>query len=222
MKRILLIIMLLMVAVQVCMAQVANADGWKIIVTTPGYTSIYRYGKGDFTEGIAKDLRIQGATVESSESGNGEKVDVVIGGKTYSFTVNEELPIVRLVFDRNKRQFTGVGCNYIENQLFNYFPPSFKGNALSALPEVWHKEIERLIDDKSLISPGEPHVFIFEAEIDENGIVQKIVELNGALKQYSTKIIDKIYEMAVRGWQPATRNGVPYKTYAHIMLEISR
>lgn len=69
-----------------------------------------------------------------------------------------------------------------------------------------------MIENRSLLEEGKPNVFLLEADIDEQGNVHKIVELNGALRQYSQIFIDKLYDMAVRGWQPAKKDGraVPY------------
>ena len=81
-------------------------------------------------------------------------------------------------------------------------------------------QIEKLIHDRTFLSPDKPNVFLIEAVIDEEGRVRKIVELNGALKQYAQIFIDKIYDLSWKGWQPATRNGVPYRTLALIYFEL--
>ena len=67
-----------------------------------------------------------------------------------------------------------------------------------------------------------PTVFLIEADIDEEGIVRRIAELNGALKQYSQVFIDKIYDLAVRGWQPATKDGIPVRTVVQFRFVLKR
>lgn len=228
MKKVLLIAFALIAGtVQFCFGQ-EDSSACKIIITTPGYTSIYRYNEDNFDEGMKKDFRIQEAAVESkmtagsNDPDNKEHLTVKIGDRKYDFMICPESPVARLVYDRNKRTFAGVGFNFIENANVKYEAPSFKGQSLCSLPGTWQKDIDRLITDKSLLSDDTPHVMIFEADIDENGIVRKIVELNGALRQYSKIIIDKIYDAAVRGWQPATKNGIPFRTYAQIKIELTR
>ena len=113
-----------------------------------------------------------------------------------------------------------MGFNYIEQTEAKYEAPSFNGVSLLKLPELWRPQIEKLIDDRSLLDPDRPDVFLLEVDIDEDGIVHRIVELGGALKQYSQVFIDKIYDIAVRGWSPAKRNGVPFRTVAQIRFVI--
>lgn len=40
---------------------------------------------------------------------------------------------------------------------------------------------------------------MIEADIDENGMIHRIVPLSDTLRQYSKVIIDQIYDKAVRG-----------------------
>lgn len=194
----------------------------QLIITTPGYTSIYRYGTDNFSEGLVRDLRISDASVCKANVQGREGACVTIGEKQYRYTVDDSNKIVRLIYDRNRRLFTGIGCNYIENDSMRYDPPSFKGTSTEKLPALWYADLDRKFVDKSLLSDTQPNVFLIEAEIDENGIVNRIVELSGALRQYSKVIIDKIYNDAVRGWQPALRNGQPYRTLTQIRFEITK
>ena len=76
--------------------------------------------------------------------------------------------------------------------------------------------------NRSLLEEGKPNVFLLEADIDEQGNVHKIVELNGALRQYSQIFIDKLYDMAVRGWQPAKKDGVPFRTVCQLRFVLTR
>lgn len=79
-----------------------------------------------------------------------------------------------------------------------------------------------MIENRSLLEEGKPNVFLLEADIDEQGNVHKIVELNGALRQYSQIFIDKLYDMAVRGWQPAKKDGVPFRTVCQLRFVLTR
>lgn len=202
----------------VCFAQ---ADSCRIIITTPGYTSIYRYSIVEFAEQMACDFKIQGAfaTEEPKEEGC-SLVKLHIGQRDFVFSLSPAAPVIRLQYDRNRRLFKGLGFNFIEQSEAKYEEPNFKGVSLLKLPSVWQPQIEKLIDDRSLLDPDKPNVFLLEADIDENGIVHRIVEISGALKQYSQVFIDKIYDLAVRGWVPAKRNGVPFRTVAQIRFEV--
>ena len=231
MKKVLLITTALIIgSIKFCFGQtdISSSLENKIIITTPGYTSIYRYNEDNFDEGMKKDFRIQEAVVESrmtagsDDPDNKEHLTLKIGNDTYDFMLCAESPVARLIYDRNKRSFMGVGFNFIENTNVKYKAPSFEGHSLCDLPNIWKKDIDRVITDKTLLSNDKPEVLILEADIDENGIIHKIVELNGALRQYSKIIIDKIYDAALRGWQPATKNGVPVRTYAQIKIELTK
>lgn len=118
--------------------------------------------------------------------------------------------------------FKGIGFNYIEHEGVRYEAPSFKGLTVEKLSEAWQPQIERLIENRSLLEEGKPNVFLLEADIDEQGNVHKIVELNGALRQYSQIFIDKLYDMAVRGWQPAKKDGVPFRTVCQLRFVLTR
>ncbi len=170
---------------------------------------------------MACDFKVADASVTEEPKGDGcSLVKLRIGQREYSFAVSPDAPVVRLQYDRNRRLFKGMGFNYIEQTEAKYEAPSFNGVSLLKLPELWRPQIEKLIDDRSLLDPDRPDVFLLEVDIDEDGIVHRIVELGGALKQYSQVFIDKIYDIAVRGWNPAKRNGVPFRTVAQIRFVI--
>lgn len=216
MKKIVSLFATFLLSGQICIAQ--NND-IQLIITTPGYTSIYRYGVDDFAEGVRKDFRVQ-ASVEPVAIQGSEGVEVVIEEKTYRFAVSGDCNVVRLIYDRNRRFFSGAGFNYVENDTIRYEAPNFKGTALQNLSQAWQKDLNKMFTDKSFLDPNEPNVFLLEAEIDEKGMIHRIVELSGGLRQYSKIIIDKMYDIAMRGWEPARRNGEPYRTLAQIRFEI--
>lgn len=53
-------------------------------------------------------------------------------------------------------------------------------------------------------------------------MIHRIVPLSDTLFQYSKVIIDQIYDKAVRGWQPATRNGVPCRSLVQMKFELKK
>ena len=192
MKKLLLLLVFAGISA-VCFAQ---ADSCRIIITTPGYTSIYRYSDREFAKQMACDFKVADASVTEEPKGDGcSLVKLRIGQREYSFAVSPDAPVVRLQYDRNRRLFKGMGFNYIEQTEAKYEAPSFNGVSLLKLPELWRPQIEKLIDDRSLLDPDRPDVFLLEVDIDEDGIVHRIVELGGALKQYSQVFIDKIYDI---------------------------
>ena len=200
-----------------------NID-YQIYITTPGYTSVRSYSKADF-EKVKHDFRVMNGPVTITDSlCNSGKTEVrmVIGLRKFSFFVTQETPIIRLVYDRNRRIFSGAGCNFVENENFKYTPPSFKGNSLVKLPEILLADINRTIEDRSLLKKDSATVFVIEADIDENGMIHRIVPLSDTLRQYSKVIIDQIYDKAVRGWQPAMRNGIPYRALAQMTFELTK
>ena len=200
-----------------------NID-YQIYITTPGYTSVRSYSKADF-EKVKHDFRVMNGPVTITDSlCNSGKTEVrmVIGLRKISFFVTQETPIIRLVYDRNRRIFSGAGCNFVENENFKYTPPSFKGNSLVKLPEILLADINRTIEDRSLLKKDSATVFVIEADIDENGMIHRIVPLSDTLRQYSKVIIDQIYDKAVRGWQPAMRNGIPYRALAQMTFELTK
>ena len=200
-----------------------NID-YQIYITTPGYTSVRSYSKADF-EKVKHDFRVMNGPVTITDSlCNSGKTEVrmVIGLRKFSFFVTQETPIIRLVYDRNRRIFSGAGCNFVENENFKYTPPSFKGNSLVKLPEILLADINRTIEDRSLLKKDSATVFVIEADIDENGMIHRIVPLSDTLRQYSKVIIDQIYNKAVRGWQPAMRNGIPYRALAQKTFELTK
>lgn len=201
----------------------SQEDDYQIIVTTPGYTSVFRYDSTSFAEGVSKDFRIQGnvSIVEDEPRDGARQVWLTIGTRQFRYAVSPTAPVLRLMYDRNRRLFSGVGFNFVDDERARYEPPRFKGKSMGELPVLLEREINKQIEDRTLLST-EPTVFLLEADIDENGIVHKIVELNGSLKQYSKVIIDQFYDQAVRGWEPAKRNGIPYRTLAQIKFELSR
>ena len=200
-----------------------NID-YQIYITTPGYTSVRSYSKADF-EKVKHDFRVMigPVTITDSLCNSGKtEVRMVIGLRKFSFFVTQETPIIRLVYDRNRRIFSGAGCNFVENENFKYTPPSFKGNSLVKLPEILLADINRTIEDRSLLKKDSATVFVIEADIDENGMIHRIVPLSDTLRQYSKVIIDQIYDKAVRGWQPAMRNGIPYRALAQMTFELTK
>ena len=200
-----------------------NID-YQIYITTPGYTSVRSYSKADF-EKVKHGFRVMNGPVTITDSlCNSGKTEVrmVIGLRKFSFFVTQETPIIRLVYDRNRRIFSGAGCNFVENENFKYTPPSFKGNSLVKLPEILLADINRTIEDRSLLKKDSATVFVIEADIDENGMIHRIVPLSDTLRQYSKVIIDQIYDKAVRGWQPAMRNGIPYRALAQMTFELTK
>lgn len=208
------------------MGIVRAEDGadYRIIISTPGYMSVYNYTKPDFLSQAKEQFRIMGdvAINEDDLGGGKRRIYVTLGLRQFDFLVTPQTPVIRLSYDRNRRLFTGVGCNFIDREGAACTPPTFKGIDLTDLPEKWIDEINRRIGDRTLLSEDAPTVFILELDIDEQGIVHKVVELNGALKQYSQVIIDYIYERAVREWEPAKRNGVPFRALAQLRFELSR
>ena len=200
-----------------------NID-YQIYITTPGYTSVRSYSKADF-EKVKHDFRVMNGPVTITDSlCNSGKTEVrmVIGLRKFSFFVTQETPIIRLVYDRNRRIFSGAGCNFVENENFKYTPPSFKGNSLVKLPEILLADINRTIEDRSLLKKDSATVFVIDADIDEYGMIHRIVPLSDTLRQYSKVIIDQIYDKAVRGWQPAMRNGIPYRALAQMTFELTK
>ncbi|HJB83954.1 MAG TPA: hypothetical protein IAA13_00395 [Candidatus Alistipes merdigallinarum] len=199
----------------------AQSDSCKIIITTPGYTNIYRYTLDEFSAQMASDFKKEGVTVSLQPEGDScSLLTLNISRREYMFRITRTAPVARLIYDRNKRQFKGAGFNYIERKEYKYQAPSFEGLSLAKFATEWQPQIEKLIQDRTLLSQDRPNVFIIEADIDEEGRVRKIVELSGALKQYAQVFIDKIYDISLKGWQPATRNGVPYRTLAQIYFEL--
>ena len=83
------------------------------------------------------------------------------------------------------------------------------------------KEIREILSDFSveIFSLKEAGI---KADIDENGMIHRIVPLSDTLFQYSKVIIDQIYDKAVRGWQPATRNGVPCRSLVQMKFELKK
>lgn len=200
-----------------------SADEPRIIVTTPGYTSVYRYDVATFAEKASSDFKIENISVVSEKLKEGvSRLRLAIGPREFVFVVDSLSPCARLQYDRNRRQFKGLGFNYIDREGVRYEAPVFKGMAIAGLPGLWQPQIEKLITDRNLLDADRPNVFLIEADIDEDGIVRRIVELNGALKQYAQVFIDKIYDLAVRGWQPATKDGVPVRTVVQFRFVLDR
>ena len=157
---------------------------YQIFVTTPGYTSIRNYSKATFPE-LKRDFHVMNGPVtimDSLRSDSITQVRLQIGARKFLFYVSNDLPYIRLSFDRNRRRFSGLGCNFIEG-----------GSEC-----------------------------VIEADIDENGMIHRIVPLSDTLFQYSKVIIDQIYDKAVRGWQPATRNGVPCRSLVQMKFELKK
>ena len=162
-------------------AAVFGQSDCRIIITTPGYGSIYRYAPEEFAAQMASDFKIEGVTVDYATLSEGcKRLKLHIGRKDFVFSITSQSPVAR------------------------------------------QPQIERLIENRSLLEEGKPNVFLLEADIDEQGNVHKIVELNGALRQYSQIFIDKLYDMAVRGWQPAKKDGVPFRTVCQLRFVLTR
>lgn len=197
---------------------------YQIVVTTPGYTSIYNYTSANFPVQAKEQFRIHGnvALNEDPLENGSKRVYVTIGLRQFNFLLTPQMPVIRLRYDRNRRLFTGMGCNFLDRDGAKYTPPSFKGFDLTQLPGQWIDDINRQIEDRTLLPENEPMVFLIEVDIDEQGLVQKVVELNGCLKQYSQVIIDYIYDRAFRDWEPARRNGVAVRALAQLRFELKR
>lgn len=222
--------MLRKLVILLCFAVCFRAAGadfdYRIIVTTPGYMSIYNYGSEEFAEKAAKELRITSpiALTETicESDGSLTSVSISTGGRQLNFTVSESSPVVRLVYDRNRRSLSGVGFNCVESGDDVIEGPVYKGTPICEMHDFLAEDVERHLTDMSLLSEDTPTVFLFEVDIDENGVVQRIVELNGAYKQYSKIIMDRFYDKAFRGWEPAKVNGVPCRALAHFAFELKR
>ncbi len=201
-----------------------EAGDYQIVVTTPGYTSIYNYTSSNFPDQAKEQFRIHGnvALNEDKLEEGRRRVYVTIGLRQFDFLLTPQMPVIRLRYDRNRRLFTGIGCNFLDREGAKYTPPTFQGFDLTQLPERWLDDINRQIEDRTLLPENEPMVFLIEVDIDEQGMLQKVVELNGCLKQYSQVIIDYIYDRAVRGWEPARRNGVAVRALAQLRFELKR
>ena len=199
-------------------------DDYQIVVTTPGYTSIYNYKASEFPTQAKDQFRINGnvALNEDSLENGFRRVYVTIGLRQFNFLVTPQMPVIRLRYDRNRRLFTGIGCNFLDREGAKYTPPSFQGLDLTQLPGKWIDDINRQIGDRTLLPENEPMVFLIEVDIDEQGMLQKVVELNGCLRQYTEVIINYIYDRAVRGWEPARRNGVAIRSLAQLRFELKR
>ena len=75
----------------VCFAQ---ADSCRIIITTPGYTSIYRYSDREFAKQMACDFKVADASVTEEPKGDGcSLVKLRIGQREYSFAVSPDAPV---------------------------------------------------------------------------------------------------------------------------------
>lgn len=217
---------ILVLLVTACVRVAGAGFDYKIIVTTPGYTSIYHYDSQEFTEKAAKELRIM-APLEISESvcpsnSSLTVVSISMGVKQLNFTISEESPIIRLAYDRNRRSLTGIGFNCVESGNDVVEAPVFKGTSIEEMQAFLAKDVDRHLLDRSLLSEDSCTVFLLEVDIDEQGVVQKVVELNGAYKQYSKVIIDRFYDKAFRGWEPAKVNGVPCRAVAQFTFELRR
>jgi len=102
---------------------------------------------------MACDFKVADASVTEEPKGDGcSLVKLRIGQREYSFAVSPDAPVVRLQYDRNRRLFKGMGFNYIEQTEAKYEAPSFNGVSLLKLPELWRPQIEKLIDDRSLLA----------------------------------------------------------------------
>jgi len=154
------------------MAAVFGQSDCRIIITTPGYGSIYRYAPEEFAAQMASDFKIEGVTVDYATLSEGcKRLKLHIGRKDFVFSITSQSPVARLTYDRNRRQFKGIGFNYIEYEGVRYEAPSFKGLTVEKLSEAWQPQIERLIENRSLLEEGKPNVFLLEADIDEQGNV---------------------------------------------------
>ena len=149
-------------------AAVFGQSDCRIIITTPGYGSIYRYAPEEFAAQMASDFKIEGVTVDYATLSEGcKRLKLHIGRKDFVFSITSQSPVARLTYDRNRRQFKGIGFNYIEHEGVRYEAPSFKGLTVEKLSEAWQPQIERLIENRSLLEEGKPNVFLLEADIAE-------------------------------------------------------
>ena len=128
-------------------AAVFGQSDCRIIITTPGYGSIYRYAPEEFAAQMASDFKIEGVTVDYATLSEGcKRLKLHIGRKDFVFSITSQSPVARLTYDRNRRQFKGIGFNYIEHEGVRYEAPSFKGLTVEKLSEAWQPQIERLIE----------------------------------------------------------------------------
>ena len=96
---------------------------------------------------MASDFKIEGVTVDYATLSEGcKRLKLHIGRKDFVFSITSQLPVARLTYDRNRRQFKGIGFNYIEHEGVRYEAPSFKGLTVEKLSEAWQPQIERLIE----------------------------------------------------------------------------
>lgn len=219
--RFAILLFTLIASIQLSFSQVFD---YQIFVTTPGYTSIRSYSKETFPE-IKRDFHIMNgpvSVVDSLCSDSVIQVKLQIGSRKFLYYVTPDAPFVRLTFDRNRRRFSGIGCNFADQGDYCYVPPTFNGMSLSELPKVWLPDINRRIDDRTSLKRDSATVFVIEADIDENGMIHRIVPLSDTLFQYSKVIIDQIYDKAVRGWHPASRNGVPFRALVQMKFELKK
>lgn len=108
-------------------AAVFGQSDCRIIITTPGYGSIYRYAPEEFAAQMASDFKIEGVTVDYATLSEGcKRLKLHIGRKDFVFSITPQSPVARLTYDRNRRQFKGIGFNYIEHEGVRYEAPSFK------------------------------------------------------------------------------------------------
>ena len=192
----------------------------RIIITTPGYTSVYRYSVSDFCSGVKRDMRFFNTSVECRDSLDVKLVDIVVNNEKWSFEVSEKIPVIRFMYDRNRRKLSPIGINYRGNVGFVVADSiSNTGSMVLDLPEVWNPDDVRRLVGVNDFNVLKGRVLIMDANVDENGVVSHITEVGGAPKQMSQIVVDYLYEMIARGWKPI-KTGVTKRMIIPLVIKI--
>lgn len=89
-------------------AAVFGQSDCRIIITTPGYGSIYRYAPEEFAAQMASDFKIEGVTVNYATLSEGcKRLKLHIGRKDFVFSITPQSPVARLTYDRNPAAVQG-------------------------------------------------------------------------------------------------------------------
>lgn len=195
----------------------------RIIVTTAGNNTVYSYSEESFQDEIKRNLHIfkpiEITQEQKSDPIVQRQVDISIGEQQYHFKVQNQIPVVRFNFDRNRRALTPQGLgSMVSDTVKNITYPSYKGTPLTELWGLWRDQIERNMDSKYLFQQESAKQLIIEIEIDEDGFVHDIKELGGTLKSYSSSCIATIFDIAAREWTPAQINGKKIRTRSIVIL----
>ena len=197
-----------------------SANPLKIIVTSRDQATAHRYNEKNFAKQLKHDYRLfsEVSIAQSdmpdipSESSrlartDRKRVDINIARQSFSFEVCRQMPVIHLRFDRNRRLFSPVGLNLLENSDDDVRYPRFKNRQIDELWSLWREEIQCRFENKNLFEQHHTNKLILEIEIDTDGYIRKITDLGGAPKLYSNHCISVIFDIAARDWSPATING---------------